>query len=262
MLLQDKVAVIYGAGGAIGGAVARAFAREGATLFLTGHHRAPVEVVGKEIAAAGDSADVAEVDALDEKGVDRHLRSVIDQAGRLDISFNAVGLPNPKIRAPLVELDLEQFSLPIATYTRSYFLTARMAARRMVANKSGVIMTITSTPSRTGTPFIGGGGAAMAAVEALTRGLSAELAPQGIRVVGLRPQGMPETDRIKQAFESYAAASGMTWDQFEELLASRTHTRRLSTLQEMANMAVFLASDMASGMTGTTVNLSMGSLDD
>ena len=80
-------------------------------------------------------------------------------------------------------------------------------------------MTVTSTPSRTGTPFIGGGGAAMAAVEALTRGLSAELAPQGIRVVGLRPQGMPETDRIKQAFESYAAASGMTWDQFEELLA-------------------------------------------
>ena len=113
-----------------------------------------------------------------------------------------------------------------------------------------------------GTPFIGGGGAAMAALEALTRGLSAELAPQGIRVVGLRPQGMPETDRIKQAFESYAAASGMTWNHFEELLASRTHTRRLSTLEEMANMAVFLASDMASGMTGTTVNLSMGSLDD
>ncbi len=208
MLLQDKVAVIYGAGGAIGGAVARAFAREGGTLFLAGRHRGPVEVVGKEIAAAGGSADVAEVDALDEKAVDNHLRSVIDKAGRLDISFNAVGIPNPKTRAPLVELDLEQFFLPIATYTRSYFLTARMAARRMVANKSGVIMTITSTPSRTGTPFIGGGGAAMAAVEALTRGLSAELAAQGIRVVGLRPQGMPETDRIKQSFESLRRSIG------------------------------------------------------
>lgn len=102
----------------------------------------------------------------------------------------------------------------------------------------------------------------MAAVEALTRGLSAELAPQGIRVVGLRPQGMPETLRIKESFGSYAKASGMTWEQFQELLASRTHTRRLSTLEEMANAAVFLASDKASGMTGTTVNLSMGSLDD
>ncbi len=123
-------------------------------------------------------------------------------------------------------------------------------------------MTVTSTPSRTGTPFIGGGGAAMAAVESLTRSFSAELAPQGIRVVGLRPQGMPETARIKDAFQSYAQASDMTWRQFLEVLASRTHTRRLSTLEEMANMAVFLASDTASGMTGTTVNLTMGSLDD
>jgi NAD(P)-dependent dehydrogenase (short-subunit alcohol dehydrogenase family) len=262
MMLQDKVAVIYGAGGAIGGAVARAFAREGANLFLTGRHLAPVEAVAKDVISAGASAEAAEVDALDEQAVDEHLQSVIDKAGRIDISFNAIGIPNPKIRVPLVELDLEQFFLPIATYTRSYFLTARLAARRMVANRSGVIMTVTSTPSRTGTPLVGGGGPAMAAVEALTRGLSAELAPQGIRVVGLRPQGMPETGRIKESFGSYAKASGMTWEQFQELLASRTHTHRLSALVEMASMAVLMASDKASGMTGTTVNLTMGSLDD
>jgi NAD(P)-dependent dehydrogenase (short-subunit alcohol dehydrogenase family) len=262
MMLQDKVAVIYGAGGAIGGAVARTFAREGANLFLTGRHLAPVEAVAKDVISAGASAEAAEVDALDEQAVDEHLQSVIDKAGRIDISFNAIGIPNPKIRVPLVELDLEQFFLPIATYTRSYFLTARLAARRMVANRSGVIMTVTSTPSRTGTPLVGGGGPAMAAVEALTRGLSAELAPQGIRVVGLRPQGMPETGRIKESFGSYAKASGMTWEQFQELLASRTHTHRLSALVEMASMAVLMASDKASGMTGTTVNLTMGSLDD
>ncbi|HKH54740.1 MAG TPA: SDR family oxidoreductase [Propionibacteriaceae bacterium] len=262
MMLKDKVAVLYGAGGAIGGAVARAFAREGAKLFLTGHHLPPVEAVAKDVVSAGGSADAAEVDALDEQAVDKHLQLVIDKAGRVDISFNAVGIPNPKMRAPLVEMDVEQFFLPIATYTRSYFLTARLAARRMVANRSGVIMTVTATPSRTGTPLIGGGGPAMAAVEALTRSLSAELAPQGVRVVGLRPQGMPETGRIKESFGLYAKASGMTWDQFQELLASRTHTRRLSTLEEMANVAVFMASDQASGMTGTVVNLSMGSLDD
>jgi NAD(P)-dependent dehydrogenase (short-subunit alcohol dehydrogenase family) len=262
MMLKDKVAVIYGAGGALGGAVARVFASEGANLFLTGRHLAPVEVVAKDVVSAGESAEAAEVDALDEQAVDKHLQSVIDKAGRVDISFNAIGIPNPKIRVPLVELDVEQFSLPIATYTRSCFLTARLAARRMVANRSGVIMTVTSTPSRTGVPLVGGGGPAMAAVEALTRGLSAELAPQGIRVVGLRPQGIPETGRIKDSFELYAKASGMTLDQFHELLAGRTHTRRLSTLAEMANVAVFMASDKASGMTGTTVNLTMGSLDD
>jgi NAD(P)-dependent dehydrogenase (short-subunit alcohol dehydrogenase family) len=262
MMLKDKVAVIYGAGGAIGSAVARAFATEGANLFLTGRHLAPVEVVAEEVASAGGSADAAEVDALDEQAVDKHLQSVTDKTGRIDISFNAIGIPNPKLRVPLVELEVEQFSLPIATYTRSYFVTARLAARQMVANRSGVIMTVTATPSRAGVPLVGGGGPAMAAVEALTRGLSAELAPQGIRVIGLRPQGMPETGRIKESFELYAKASGMTWEQFHESLASRTHTRRLSTLAEVASVAVFMASDHATGMTGTVVNLSMGSLDD
>jgi NAD(P)-dependent dehydrogenase (short-subunit alcohol dehydrogenase family) len=263
MMLKDKVAVIYGAGGAIGGAVARAFAREGAQLFLTGRHRAPVEAVAQDIVSAGGSAEAAEVDALDEQGMDKHLQSVIDKAGRVDISFNAVGIPNPRILGvPLVELDVEQFSLPLTTYTTSYLLTARLAARHMIPNKSGVIMTVSALNSRTGTPLVGGYGPAQAAKEALTRNLSAELAPQGIRVVGLRPQGMPETSQIKELFESRAKATGMTWEQFQELLASRTHPRRLMTLAEMANVAVFMASDQASGMTGTAVNLTMGSLDD
>jgi NAD(P)-dependent dehydrogenase (short-subunit alcohol dehydrogenase family) len=187
----------------------------------------------------------------------------MDTAGRLDISFNAVGVPDANILGvPLVELDVEQFSLPITTYTASYFLTARLAARRMIANKSGVIMTVTALHSRMGIPLVGGYGPAMAAKEALTRDLSAELAPQGIRVVGLRPQGLPETATLKEAFEPRAKASGMTWEQFQEFLASRTHARRLMTLEEMADVAVFMASDKASGMTGTTVNLTMGSLDD
>jgi NAD(P)-dependent dehydrogenase (short-subunit alcohol dehydrogenase family) len=263
MLLKDKVAVGYGAGGAIGGEIARAFASEGAKLFLTGRHLAPVEAVAKDIVAAGGSAEAAQVDALDEQAVDTHLQSVVDKAGRVDISFNAVGIPDTQILGvPLVELDVEQFSLPITAYTRSYFLTARLAARRMVANRSGVIMTVTSIPSRTGTPLQGGYPPAMAAKEALTRDLSAELAPQGIRVVGLRPHGIPETATLREAFEIRAKALGMTWEQWQEALASRTHPRRLSTLTELANVAVFMASDKASGMTGTTVNLTMGSLDD
>jgi NAD(P)-dependent dehydrogenase (short-subunit alcohol dehydrogenase family) len=264
MMLKDKVAVIYGAGGAVGGAVARAFAREGAKLFLTGRRRVPVETVAKDIVSAGGSAEAAEVDALDEQAVDKHLQSVIDKAGRVDISFNAVGIPDAKIvGVPLVELDVEQFSLPITAYATSYFLTARLAARQMIPNKSGVIMTITAVPSRTGTPLNGGYGPAQAAKEALTRELSAELAPQGIRVVGLRPYGIPEAGSLKEVFDAKAnGLSEMTWEQWQELIASRNHARRLMTLEEMANMAVFMASDQASGMTGTTVNLTMGSLDD
>src|SRR6516165_642411 len=88
MILKNKVAVIYGAGGAIGSTVARAFAREGAKLFLTGRHRTPVEAVAKEIDSASGPAETAEVDALDEQSVDRHLQSVIDKVGRIDVSFN------------------------------------------------------------------------------------------------------------------------------------------------------------------------------
>jgi NAD(P)-dependent dehydrogenase (short-subunit alcohol dehydrogenase family) len=263
MMLENKVAVIYGAGGAIGSAVARAFASEGANLFLTGRHLAPVELVANDVASAGGSAEAAEVDALDEQAMDNHLQSVIEKAGRVDISLNAIGIPNTKILGvPLIELDVEQFTLPVTTYTTSYFLTARLAARHMVPNRSGVIMTVTALHSRTGIPLVGGYGPAMAAKEALTRDLSAELAPAGIRVVGLRPQAIPDTPTIKDAFEPRAKASGLTWEQWKELLASRTHPRRLMTLEEVANMAVFLTSDKASGMTGTTVNLTMGSLDD
>jgi NAD(P)-dependent dehydrogenase (short-subunit alcohol dehydrogenase family) len=195
--------------------------------------------------------------------VDKHLQSVVDKAGRIDIAFNGVGIPGTRILGvPLVELDVEQFSLPITAYTTSYFLIARLAARRMVAHKSGVIMIATTQHSRIGIPLSGGYGPAMAAEEALTRLLSAELAPYGIRVVGLRPQAIPETGTLKEAFEIRAKLTGMTWEQYQELLASKTHSRRLMTREEMANMAVFMASDQASGMTGTTVNLTMGSLDD
>lgn len=263
MTLTDKVAVIYGAGGAIGGAVARAFAEEGARVFLTGHVLGPVESVAKEIAAAGGSAEAAEVDAVDEQAVEDHLRSVVDKAGRVDISFNAVGIPDSDIiGVPLLDLDLEKFSLPITTYANSYFLTARAAARRMVQARSGVIMTVTALHARMGIPLVGGYGPAQALKEALTRDLSAELAPHGIRVVGLRPQAMPESETIKEAFEPRAEATGMSWEQFQQFLATRTHSRRLMTLAEMANVAAFVASDRASGMTGTIVNLTMGSVDD
>ena len=202
--------MIYGAGGAIGGAVARAFATEGATVFVTGRARAPVEAVAAGHRLRGGSAEAAEVDALDEQAVDEHLQSVVDQAGRVDISFNAIGIPDAEILGvPLVDLDAERFSLPITAYTTSYFLTARLAARHMIANRSGVIMTVTALPARTGTPLNGGYGPAQAAKEALTRDLSAELAPHGIRVVALRPHGLPETSTMQEVFDAKAAGDDL-----------------------------------------------------
>ena len=262
-MLKDKVAVIYGAGGAIGGAVARAFAGEGAKVFLTGRLRAPVEAVAKDIVSAGGSAEAAEVDAVDEQAMDRHLQSVIDtggprrhlvQRGRHP-EHEYCGRPAGRAGCRAVlpgDHGLHDVVLPDRTPGRTAHDPEQVRGDHDRHR----------TPLADGHPVGGRLRSGEAAKEALTRDLSAELAPQGIRVVGLRPQGMPETRTIKEAFEPRAEATGMTWEQFQEFLASRTHPRRLMTLAEMADVAVFMASDKASGMTGTTVNLTMGSLDD
>jgi NAD(P)-dependent dehydrogenase (short-subunit alcohol dehydrogenase family) len=132
----------------------------------------------------------------------------------------------------------------------------------MMAQKAGVIMTVTPLPARAGVPLLGGFAPAMSAVEGLTRGLSAELAPHGIPVVGLRTDGTPDSGTIQEVFGIHAKAYGMTWQQFHDVVAGKNHRRRLASLAEMANVAAVMASDSASALTGTTVNLSMGALDD
>src|SRR3954467_1838579 len=193
MLLEDKTAVIYGAGGAIGGAVARAFAREGARVVLTGHDVAKVDAVAEAIAAAGGAAETAEVDALDENAVEAHL----DALGGVDISFNAIG-PGPAAhRTPLMELGVDDYTRPVDFYIRSNFITAPAAARHM---SSGVIVTLTAVPGRLPTRLVGGQAPAWAAVEAFSRSLALEVGSAGIRVVCLRSHAIPETPLIEANF--------------------------------------------------------------
>jgi len=261
-MLKDKVAVIYGAGGAIGGAVARAFAREGARVFLTGRRRPSVDAVREDIVADGGFAEAAQVDALDGPAIDAHLQQVLGKTGRIDISFNAIGIPNADIvGVPLMELSAEKFMEPVSVYTKSYFLTAQLAARSMAPKKAGVILTVSALNSRTAAPMVGGYSPAMAGKEALTRALSLELATQGIRVLCIRPHALPESESIREVYR-LKAAKVMSFEQWQEVVAGRTHTKRLSKLSEVGNAAAFLASDRASGMTGMTLNLSMGGVDE
>jgi NAD(P)-dependent dehydrogenase (short-subunit alcohol dehydrogenase family) len=263
MLLANKTAIIHGAGGAIGGAVARAFAREGAIVFLAGRTLDKVEAVAKEIAAAGGKAETAQVDALDERAVEQHTGAVADKTGRIDISFNASGIPQQGVQGiPLVELSADSFTLPVMAYTKAHFLTATAAARRMVGDGSGVILTLTSAAGRMAIPLMGGMAPAWGAVEALSHSLAAELGPRGIRVVCLRPNAMPETATITEVFGLHANGAGTTREQFQALLEGQTPLRRLQTLTEVANVAAFLASDQASAMTGTVANLSGGIIVD
>lgn len=255
MLLEKKNAVIYGAGGAIGGSMARAFAREGARVFLTGRHLASVEELASEIKALGGTASAAQVDAFDEPSVETHADAVVAQAGSIDISINTISIPQRGIQGiPLLELSPESFVLPVTTYARSHFLTARAAARRMISKGSGVILMHTAMPGTAPSPLVGGMGLVWAGMEALTRNLSAELSAQGIRVLCLRTDGIPETATIEVVFSLHAEATGQTREQFESLSASLNPQKRLPTLAEVANVATFLASDQASAMTGTVVS--------
>jgi len=258
-LLDGRVAVVYGAGGAVGSAVARAFGAEGARVFLAGRTRSGLDQIAGRITSAGGSAQSAVVDALDEDSVDRHAEGVVREAGRIDVSFNATGIPQVGIQGiPLTSLPVESFALPIATYLRSNFLTARAAARRMVEKKSGAILMITPEPARLGAPLVGGMGPAWAAMEGLTRSLSAELAAQGVRAVCLRSTGLPETGTIDVVFGLHAKAMGIDAKQFLALVESRTHRQRSTSLAELADAAVFLASDRARALTGTVANLTGG----
>jgi NAD(P)-dependent dehydrogenase (short-subunit alcohol dehydrogenase family) len=259
MLLENKNAVIYGAAGAVGSAVARAFATEGARVFLTGPNLGALDALAKEISTAGGLAETAEVDALDEQAVESHLAGAVDRAGSIDISFNAISIPQQGIQGiPLNELSVESFLKPPTTYLRAHFVTARAAGRQMVQQRSGVILMNTPEPASLGYPLVGGMGPAWAALEGLNRSLSAELAQYGVRSVCLRTTGMPETATIDVVFGLHASAMGITRDEFKEFNASLTHRKQQTTLAELADVAAFVASDKAAAITGTVANLTGG----
>ncbi len=257
MLLEGKNAIIYGAGGGIGGGVARAFAREGARVFLAGRTRESLEAVAKEIMAEGGSAEVAELDALDERAVDEHAREVTEKAGTIDISFNLISRGDVQ-GIPLVEMTTEDFTRPITTGITANFITARAAARRMIEQGSGVILALDSG-SANGSPKMGGTGPADAATDTFVRNLAAEVGPHGVRVVGIWTAGLPETfsreklAAVDSTFQDEAALQGLI-----ESLDQMRMTRRSPRLAEVAATAAFLASDRAGAITGTFVNVTSG----
>ncbi|WP_433357090.1 SDR family NAD(P)-dependent oxidoreductase [Microtetraspora malaysiensis] len=262
-MLMNKNAVIYGATGAVGGAVAETFAREGARVFLTGRDLDRLEVLADKIVGAGGQAEFARVDALDRTMVADHLAEVRRTAGRIDISFNATGISHRGLQGiPLVDLPEQDFSRPIDFYTKAQFTTATAAARHMTEQGSGVIMTLSATPARLAAPLVGGMAPAWAAIEAFSRVLAAELGPAGVRVVCLRSNSIPETPLIAEVFSMIAPTVGLTPEQFQAGGEQATMLKRLPTLAEVADVAAFMASDRAGAMTGVVANLSAGSVPD
>ena len=259
MLLENKNAVIYGAGGGIGSGVARAFAREGAQVFLTGRKLDKLEALADEIRAGGGRAETAVVDALNEGAVEEHARMVAALAGSIDISFNLI--PRGDVQGvPLVDMRAEDLTRAVTTGLTSQLYTVRAAARRMVAQGSGVILILTSGSSGGGAPMMGSTSPADAALEAFMRALARELGPQGVRVLGMWTAGVPETLTPEKIA---AVNSGLVLDaealkMVIEQIGKATMLNRAPALAQVADTAAFLASDRAGGITGTIVNVTCG----
>jgi 3-oxoacyl-[acyl-carrier protein] reductase len=253
VILQNKNAVIYGAGGSIGGAVAKALAASGARLFLTGRNINSVQKVADEILASGGKVEVSQVDALDEREINSHLIGIIHEAGKLDISFNAVGIEVVQ-GIPIVDMALEDFMSPITHTMRTRLLTAIAAGKVMMKQGSGVILSLTATPGGIGYPYTGGFAPACCAIESFSRNLASELGVFGVRVVNMRSGGSPDSRVFKEAIESRPEAMKSILQKMEE----DTMLKKLPLMADVANLAVFLSSDMAAKITGVTVDVTCG----
>jgi NAD(P)-dependent dehydrogenase (short-subunit alcohol dehydrogenase family) len=252
-LLNNKHAVIYGAGGGIGAGVAQTFAREGATVHLAGRTEASLERVASKIAQDGGTATVTVLDALDERAIEAHL----DGLERVDVSFNLISRSDVQGR-PLLEMSLADFVAPVDSGLRTQFLTATAAARQMATAGSGVILMLTSGSSVATHQGMGGTGPADAAIETLMRYLAAEVGSKGIRVCGIWTAGVPETFALEGDTNVARKSSGMTAEMIEQFIGPRTMLGHAPRLQQVADAAAFLASDHAGGMTGTIANVSCG----
>jgi len=250
-MLEGKTAVVYGGGGTIGGAVARAFGREGATVFLAGRTQEPLDAVAGDIRSAGGTAETAIVDAMDEDAVREHADAVVGHTGAIDVSMNVITHPYTH-GTPFSELGVEDFMAPAQTALRSNFLTARAAARHMIPRAKGAILHFGGTGAPTTGYHIGGTQVAFDAVESLRRLMSAELGRHGIRVVSLVTGGIAET------FPEDTPGR----DEIEAGMLEPALLGRLATLDDVGNAAVFAASDWAGAVTAATVNISCGAIVD
>jgi 3-oxoacyl-[acyl-carrier protein] reductase len=259
-ILKGKHAVVLGAGGSIGAAVAKEFAAEGAEVFLAGRSKSSVAAVAEQITSSGGIAHTHVVDALDEAAVTVYVDSIVKQAGRIDILFNAVGplaaeYGNGK---HAVDLPVDEFMVPLTTIVKTHFITSRAAARHMLKQHSGVIIFLTGSPARGHVQGATAIGTAFGGIESLAENLAVELSPGGVRVVCLRTTANIDSRTIQQTMEMLASKINVTKEQMMATMANLNFLKVPASTSDTAKAAVFLASDRARLMTGTVVNSTAG----
>ncbi|MEJ2901144.1 SDR family oxidoreductase [Pedobacter panaciterrae] len=253
MILQNKNAIVYGASSSLGGTVAQSLATAGANVFVTNKNLLVAQQVADEIIAAGGKAYAGMVDAMQEDSIRTHIEFVHNMAGSVDISFNLIGIKNVQ-NIPLIEMSLKDFISPVHDAMHTQFLTMTAAGRIMKNQKSGVILSLTATPGGIGYAMVGGFGPVCCAIESLSRDLAAELGPYGVRVVNIRSAGSPDS----RPFKEFIATGSDEAESFLQKIVDDTMLNQLPLMQDIANTAVFLGSDLAGKITGVTIDVTAG----
>lgn len=261
--LKNKVAVVFAASGAIAGAVTKSLAEHGAKVYASARNINELEQLINEINKSGGNAQAAKVDAMNEMEIDDYLKKIVLAEGKIDILFNGIGIrPGSNgYGSPSVMLSFEHFMEPLRVHVGSQFLTSRLAARYMMETKTpGTIITLTASLSRLKIPFMAGISSACTAIEGLTRVLAAEFGPHGIKVICLNPTALQETRTIQETTNAVAKTMGVTIEQYNEMAAQRHLLGKGPSLQQVGELAAFMASDAGAILNSHIIDADYGTM--
>jgi NAD(P)-dependent dehydrogenase (short-subunit alcohol dehydrogenase family) len=253
--LKDKVAIITGGGQGIGKAIAKAFVQEGATVVLAARTLSNLEAAVKEFQTIGGNAMAIQTDITDEKQVIRMVSRTIKAYGKIDILVNNSGIGGPT--AKVVDLKLEEWNEILAIDLTGSMLCAKEVLKHMIPRKSGIIINMGAEggragDGRSGYPMRAGYCCAKMGVIGLTETLSQEVGEYNIRVNCISAAAV-KGDRFNRVIQGRANALGIP---FEEALSKemvRYSLKRPTEEYELGNVAVFLASDESSAITGQII---------
>lgn len=237
--LQNKVAIITGAGSGIGREAALAFARAGAWVFGADRDTAGLQQTNYLISSEGFRFDLAEVDVSQESDVERFTRYVLASAGRLDIAFNNAGITGETHR--IEDYPVEDFDRVVAVNLRSVFLGMKFQIPAMLENGGGAIVNTASVAAVTGPGGMSAYAASKHGVHGLTRVAAMENAARGIRINAIAP-GWTETPMV--------ASNSIQNPRFAELARTAIPAKRGADPKEIAAAALWLSSDAASYVVG------------
>jgi NAD(P)-dependent dehydrogenase (short-subunit alcohol dehydrogenase family) len=255
-LLQNKVALITGSGRGIGRAMAKLFAQEGASVFLTARTESELDATTKEIGATAGNASFVTADLTQAAEAEKVTVAARKIFGRVDILVNNAGHYGPVV--PVEEYPLEEFDKVIAVHLRAAFLLSKLVAPEMYARKSGVILNISSLSAKSAFGWGSAYAAAKAGMIGLTRVMAAEAARQGVRVNALCPGPVTETKMSKDLGNTLAKKLGVSAEEQLKGFLNTILQGRGQTAQEIAQAALFLCSDQSSAITGQSINVDGG----